>query len=125
MRPHLKHISDLLLNMDAANMSEDERVEPLHAPIYECYYPEWQSEQLRTCFESLDELYRADWGAGNKAGNPPRTRYPNEDGTTISTPAPKGLPRNCYNAAWLATLSDYRVEQYNIQDVDIDLSVTD
>ena len=109
--------------MDGANMSEDELVKPYHTPTYQSYYAEWQSDELRTCLEALDELYREDWGAGRKAGNPPRTRYPPEDGTTVNVTAPKGLPRNCYSKEWMATLSYHRLEQYNIQDEYVNLSI--
>ncbi|KAI0827599.1 hypothetical protein BC628DRAFT_1299757, partial [Trametes gibbosa] len=72
--------------------------------------PEWMSEAYREFMHTLDDWHYDKWANGVdgelKGGNPPRTR--NFCGKVVKTKAPKGLWRNCYNAAWLAQLKPYQ-----------------
>ncbi|KAI0083225.1 hypothetical protein BDY19DRAFT_900596, partial [Irpex rosettiformis] len=109
--------------MDPRNMSEDEIIGPTHPPVYQLRPAEWQSMELRQCFQTLDELYRSDWESGTRSGNPPRTLLVAPDGATARVRAPNGLPRNCYDLTWLRHLKKHEREGLMIQDRVIDLSI--
>ena len=87
------------------------------------------SEELRGTFHKLDYIYREDWahpGGGIRAvpGNAPRIRLPS-DGKSETVLAPKGLGRNCYDAAWVKALKPYQRQALRIRNEIWDLSVPD
>ncbi|KAI0340555.1 hypothetical protein BDW22DRAFT_1334164, partial [Trametopsis cervina] len=124
-RTSLGHILNLLQAMKPCNMSEDEIIGPVHPPVFEIRYAEWQSTELRQCMSCIDELFRKDWAGGMRAGNPPRTLTPSKDGSTARVQAPKGLPRNCYDAKWLKSLKAHQVRALDIQETVVDLVIPD
>lgn len=129
----LRHNKVLFDHLEAKHLSGDEtevdsngkRVYPI---VYRKIDAEWQSKELRLFFERLDQQYREDSAnpVGKRAtpGKPPRVILPSQ-GNSVDSPAPSGLPRNCYNIAWLKKLKKYQVTALKIVNVKHDLSVPD
>lgn len=97
-----------------------------HWPVFTIIDAQWQSDELKALFRGLDRHYIHDWKiarriAGKKkrrrsSGNPPRVRVVKPDGKVEDGVAPRGLWRNCYNPAWLATLMPHELEELEMID---------
>lgn len=118
---------ELLTRLEAINQSEDEtdceppfrRSREKRFRIIRC---EWMSDKLRAFLRSLDQLYLwdclTDPEKKKQGGSTPRERFEsNPVLSTLGIPA-LGLWRNCYNAAWLATLSPHERRALQIIDSD-------
>lgn len=90
------------------NMGEDQIIGPKHPPVYQSRLPMWIGSELEQCFVRVDELYREDWAAGRRAGNPPRTIIPDPSGERVRAEPPMGLPMNCYDMKWYNSLKPHQ-----------------
>ncbi|KAL7284239.1 hypothetical protein ACG7TL_001521 [Trametes sanguinea] len=122
--PSLQCHQALFARMSAVNMSGDETDGPevRHPPVYRIIIAEWQSLELRTFLWRLDAWYLEAWEkplhGRRTGGNPPRTRIVREGGDSVRGVPPARLWRNCYDAAWLATLPEWEVEMLEIVEED-------
>ena len=111
-------------------MSDDETDgEKKHPPVWRVVEAEWMSQELKIFFQRLDDMYRNDWekpiGKRRTPGNPPRVRNRTPDGRKKASVAPVGLHRNCYDAAWLANLSQPDFEELSVIEGIWDLTIPD
>lgn len=115
----------LFAHISARHLSGDETDGPkkTHPPIFSVNNATWMSEELRTFFRFLDELYRDDWSRDRKPGNPPRTRISRGDSRDVA--APKGLHRNCYSQDWLKNLKPHQFKNLRIVAKDWDFAIPD
>ncbi len=117
----------MLSLLQPANMSGDETDGPekKHPPVWRIIIATWQSKKFRDFLWALDQMYREDWAKRRAGGNPPRvcilrTELPDGDEEGI---APIGLPRNCYDDAWLARQPEYVLRDLEISDEVYDFSL--
>ncbi|RDX51288.1 hypothetical protein OH76DRAFT_1347265, partial [Lentinus brumalis] len=108
-------------------VSNDER--QAHPRVFFITDAFWQSGPLVTLFRSLDAWNVQDWrqsiGDNLPGGNPPRKRVELANPKVVNSPAPKGLWRNCYNDAWLATLKKHEIRKLRIINKDYDFKLPD
>ena len=86
----------------------------------------WRSKMLTEVMEILDLLhissrYTPDGKPG--PGNWPRARYPSSTRENKASP-PRGLPRNCYDARWLDSLSREAIQVLR-PEPEIDLTISE
>lgn len=138
---------------DPGSTKRERRVkaEKDHPAAYRIIDSEWKSDEFTAFLRDLDARYRDDWadpngrpgiirankdflhsrGLSRRArrtrGNPPRTRLDmsHNSGKLKNTPAPEGLPQNCYRPSWLAKMQTWRREMLGIQNTDYDFSIPD
>ncbi|PIL23155.1 hypothetical protein GSI_14464 [Ganoderma sinense ZZ0214-1] len=133
----------LWVALTAANMSDDEtdsetkkgkgkvtRRRKRHWPTWTIIRSLWQSDKLVEFLHEIDKHYRRDWenpgrytGKRKSSGQPPRRRYLKTTSKVEDGVVPRGLWRNCYNAAWLKTLRPDEVAALQIINEDFDLEV--
>ena len=85
----------------------------------------WRSEELADSLYTCDVLNRAakfDEAGEVKTGTWPRPRIPGAPPS--SRPPVKGLPRNCYSKGWLEDLDSDELEDLEIEEEEVDLSVS-
>lgn len=127
LRPKLRPLLRWLAMMDPVHMSADETdgTKKRHPAVFYVVESEWMSEELRTFLKQVDELYRDDWahpsGRRRSQGNPPRTRLPSKKPANTTCVAPRGMPKNFYNRAWLKTLKPHRRHELMIAEDEVDL----
>ncbi|KAI0364231.1 hypothetical protein BV20DRAFT_956696 [Pilatotrama ljubarskyi] len=126
LRRHLP----LFALLEPANMSDDEADSPvkLHHGVFRIILAAWQSDAFRHFLWALDAMYRWDYahpkGRRRTPGNEPRARaLPAAGGITEDGVAPIGLPRNCYDRAWLDALTPHVRKELEVQDYDYDFSL--
>ncbi|KAI6110797.1 hypothetical protein EDD16DRAFT_1486061 [Pisolithus croceorrhizus] len=104
LQRHLPLINDLGTQAMSSDESEDEVRRTISYPRV---YPAWRSEQLAAILWQADDVAAANAtvsiGKRKKAGTQLRLR-PHSGKVNTAAAAPPGLPRNCYNASWLANL---------------------
>ena len=112
-------------------MSDDETDgdEKKHPAVWRIVEADWMSQELKIFFQTLDDMYRKDWeapiGKRRTPGNAPRTRVRRAGGRTKNSVAPIGLHKNCYDAAWLAGLSQPDLNDLHVVEGVWDLSIPD
>ncbi|CDO77466.1 hypothetical protein BN946_scf184881.g10 [Trametes cinnabarina] len=127
---HRRHLR-LFALLEPVHMSGDETDGPekKHPSVFRITIARWQSEAFRNFLWAIDAQYRADWEHPRERrrtpGNEPRVRVLPAGGTDSATEcvAPIGLPRNCYDEGWLASLSAPTVRELDIQEVVYDFSL--
>ena len=86
-------------------------------------YPAWRSNQLAALLWQVDDVANANAevtiGKRKKAGNQLRLR-PHTRKVNNEAAAPPGLPRNCYDAPWLASLCPRQRKELRVQEKDYD-----
>lgn len=87
---------------------------------------EWRAEPVREFMDTLDNLHlakRLKGGPFGDTGNfPVNHKKPAETIFDKRTAAPKGLPRNFYDADWLQLLEEHEVAALEMKD-DLDLTI--
>lgn len=98
-------------------------------PRFRIVMAEWQSQAFRNFLWLLDTLYREDWEdpvhRRAMGGNIPRVRVlppQGEEKAEVGVP-PIGLPRNCYDSKWVASLSPHVRAELEIKEEDYDFSI--
>lgn len=111
--------------MSADSSGEEEGT---HRRVYSFTPPAWQSKDLQIFFTYLDEWSRQDWinpsGKRRTSGNPPRVRVRSKKVNDPLTVAPRGLPRNFYDAKWLEGLKPWQLVELDPQE-EFNLSLPD
>lgn len=120
--PRLRRHLPLINGLGAQAMSSDESEDEVRRTIsYPRVYPAWRSDPLASLLWQADDVAAANAmvsiGTRKKAGTQLRLR-PHSGKVNTEAAAPPGLPRNCYNAAWLANLLPRQVKALRIQDED-------
>ncbi|KAI6158839.1 hypothetical protein EDD17DRAFT_1487614 [Pisolithus thermaeus] len=120
LQRHLPLINDLGTQAMSSDESEDEVRRTISYPRV---YPAWRSEQLAAILWQADDVAAANAtvsiGKHKKAGTQLRLR-PHSGKVNTAAAAPPRLPRNCYNASWLANLLPHQVKALRVQDKDYD-----
>lgn len=118
---YLERMENVHMSADSSDEEED-----TGRLVYRYTPPAWQSKDLRTFFESLDDLGRQDWlrpfGKRRSSGNPPRARVRSGKPADPLAVAPRGLPRNFYDETWLKGLKEWQLMELDVQDEEFDLS---
>ena len=87
------------------------------------------SEELRKFLRKLDEAHYDDSlnlpEKQSQGGSGPRERKPRDPRKSIVGVAVKGLWRNCYNPAWLATLKRHKIRDLQIIDEEYDFTIVE
>ena len=95
---------------------------------YPRVYPRWRSEQLAALMWLADAVATENdaipLGTRKKSGALFRFR-PHTGKYNDQATAPVGLPRNCYDSKWLASLPPRIVQRMKIQEKDYDFGTTD
>lgn len=119
----------MFAQLKPVHMSGDETdgEQKRHPPVFRVVNADWMSQELRSLFERLDQLYREDWerpGGGIRAtrGNPPRTRLPS-NGKSVNSIAPTRLAKNCYDSRWLGSLREHELVKLQVLNEVWDLSI--
>ncbi|KAH9895968.1 hypothetical protein C8Q73DRAFT_643471, partial [Cubamyces lactineus] len=128
-RGYRRHLR-LFTLLEPVNMSADETDGPekKHPSVFSIVLAPWQSQSFRNWLWSIDAMGRHDWEHPRErrrtAGNEPRVRVLPEQPTAPGNycVAPIGLPRNCYDSDWLASLPTYAKRELEIDDSDYDFS---
>ena len=122
LKRHLILVDRLLpQNMSADETDDSSSRAPKVYRIVEC---KWQSVLLKMFLRALDDLYREHCATRPHGGNPPRMRVESASTRVEEGHAPEGLWRNCYDAAWLNSLPEYRRRALKIVDEDYDFGLT-
>ncbi|KAI0089952.1 hypothetical protein BDY19DRAFT_888411, partial [Irpex rosettiformis] len=130
-RPALNGHLLYLQKMENVHMSADSSGEEdgTNRRIYRYTPPAWQSKELRTFFQILDEMSRQDWinpsGKRRSSGNPSRVRIRSSKPKDAQAVAPRGLPVNFYNSEWLAGLKTWQLLELDAQEKPFDLALSD
>ncbi|KAI0665803.1 hypothetical protein C8Q78DRAFT_985690, partial [Trametes maxima] len=121
-----QHMS-LFSRLKAENMSGDEAVmnenglKKKRPYCFNIIDASWEGAAWKRFVRSLDAMYVED--RGDRGGNAPRVRIEPNPPRTEKRVAPKGLPRNCYDAEWVAKQKPHFLESLDIQDHDYDFSL--
>ncbi|RPD57906.1 hypothetical protein L226DRAFT_474627, partial [Lentinus tigrinus ALCF2SS1-7] len=117
----------LFSSLSIVNMSGDEADGPEGRlkSVYVIIEAEWQSEDIKIFFRTLDKRYIEDWmqGLRNRGGRGPRLRVEKDDAEVMDSEAPKRLWRNCYSDKWLASKPAWFVRDLEIIDEDYDFRI--
>ena len=103
--------------------SDEEDVSSVVVKKYKVLTKAWRSAELTKLFRILDALHRRHRkeGQGPRQGQLPRTRYLTDKEDNTRRPS-LGLPRNAYNATWLATLTPITLEDLHIDEREHDMA---
>ncbi|KAI5981192.1 hypothetical protein EDC04DRAFT_2594724 [Pisolithus marmoratus] len=120
LRRHLPLINDLGTQAMSSDESEDEVRRTISYPRV---YPAWRSDPLASLLWEADDVAAANAmvsiGTCKKAGTQ-LWLCPHSGKVNTEAAAPPGLPRNCYNASWLANLLPRQVKALRVQEKDYD-----
>lgn len=116
LRRHLPFVKGLGSQGMSSDESEDENTRTISYPRV---YPAWRSGQLAALLWKVDDVAATNVsvqiGKRKKSGTQLRVR-PHSDKVNAEAAAPPGLPRNCYDAAWLEKLSQRQRRELRVQD---------
>ncbi|KAH9913883.1 uncharacterized protein BXZ73DRAFT_55263, partial [Epithele typhae] len=131
-----RHVK-LILRIPAKCMSDDESayedsVDPhdgkktqhlIFPPQFNIVNASWMSEELRNLLHSIDYVART---GHRKGGSVPRKRaLPTSGANEVDKEAPRGLPKSCYDPAWLRSLNDGEKDGLKMGDAPYDFSLYD
>lgn len=106
---------DLMEELGRQGISSDESDYSQKPPVFYRISPIWRSSELRDFMWQLDRMAAQDnvqTIGRRRRGRNQRTRQRLcTDGINGESSMPIGLPRNCYDRAWLNTLSRQRLAE--------------
>lgn len=120
----LRILLPVLLCLGPQHMSSDEAEEHddfPYGPVYLIRQHPCLSEDLTALFRIVDRAYKT--LVRRPSGSPGRHRVPSDLVMAVDSP-PIGLPINCYNQAWLDTLTQAEKDALEATDP-IDLTVAE
>ncbi|KAI6154199.1 hypothetical protein BKA82DRAFT_93286, partial [Pisolithus tinctorius] len=122
--PTLRQHLPLINGLGTQAMSSDESEDEVRRTIsYPRVYPAWRSNEFASLLWQADDVVAANAmvtiGKRKRAGTQLRLR-PHSGKVNTKAAAPPGLPRNCYNASWLASLLPRQVKALRVQEKDYD-----
>lgn len=124
LQRHIPLVNFLSTQCVSSDESEDDTRRTIDYPRV---YPRWRSRQLVNVLYKADAVAAANAsipiGKCKKAGTQLQSR-PHRHKYNETTPAPPGLPRNCYDAEWLLGLPSHIQKQLKVQDVDYNFNPT-
>ena len=122
--PALRTATKLFAILKAEHMSGDESDKDF-PDTFQAVDAQWMSVKMRTFLHALDERVLEDRanpiGTRKPVGRPPRVRLPSE-GKSANSRAPKGLPVNCYDDAWLQKLKPHQRMVLDAVDIPFDFA---
>ena len=111
--------------MTPEHMSGDETDDSGKPETFKRIDTQWRGTKMRTFLHGLDttilENRRHPIGTRKAIGRAPRVRLAS-GGKSENGPAPKGLPINCYNEAWLNKLKPFQRFKLEVQEKEFDFS---
>ncbi|KII83127.1 hypothetical protein PLICRDRAFT_119787, partial [Plicaturopsis crispa FD-325 SS-3] len=128
----LRHARHFFFPLQASAMSGDETDEEGKGPAktFRIVTPEWRSAVLTTFLRTVDDIGHENWRSPVHSravqGNPPRTRVEVDKPTSFNLELCKpirGLWRNCYDSAWLASLQPWELAHLEPRDDDYDFTI--
>ncbi|KIK12477.1 hypothetical protein PISMIDRAFT_120825, partial [Pisolithus microcarpus 441] len=123
LKRHLPFVKDLGSQGMSSDESEDESTRTISYPQV---YPAWRSHQLASLLWSVDDVATSNVsvqiGKCKKSGTQLRVR-PHSDKVNEEAATPPGLPRNCYDAAWLEKLNQRQRRELRVQDGDYNFTM--
>ncbi|KAI6146391.1 hypothetical protein BKA82DRAFT_4393517 [Pisolithus tinctorius] len=122
--PTLRQHLPLINGLGTQAMSSDESEDEVRRTIsYPRVYPAWRSNEFASLLWQADDVAAANAtvtiGKRKRAGTQLRL-CPHSGKVNTKAAAPPGLPRNCYNASWLASLLPRQVKALRVQEKDYD-----
>ena len=122
--PVLSAAVKLFTVLKAEHMSEDESDKDF-PDTFKAIDAQWMSVKMRTFLHALDERVLEERanpiGTRKPVGRPPRLRLPSE-GKSANSRAPRGLPVNCYDEAWLQKLKPHQLMVLKAVDTPFDFA---
>ncbi|KAI6160179.1 hypothetical protein EDD17DRAFT_1485303, partial [Pisolithus thermaeus] len=123
LKRHLPFVKDLGSQGMSSDESEDKSTRTIS---YLRVYPAWRSRQLASLLWSVDDVATSNVsvqiGKRKKSGTQLRVR-PHSDKVNEEAATPPGLPRNCYDAAWLEKLNQRQRRELRVQDGDYNFTM--
>ncbi|KAI6146408.1 hypothetical protein BKA82DRAFT_106332, partial [Pisolithus tinctorius] len=116
LQKHVCLVAYLGMQGVSSDESEDEHTRTIDYP---CIYPRWRSLSLAMIMWQADEVIEENAkipiGKQKKSGTQLCNR-PHSNKFNDNTAAPPGLPRNCYDVKWLASLPSRTLKCLRIQE---------
>ncbi|KAG1883718.1 hypothetical protein F4604DRAFT_1575426 [Suillus subluteus] len=123
--PSLRRHLGLFNSLSHSAMSSNETDSMGPPKVFRIVNQEWQSKGFHTFMRTLDSIYLAEWanphGRCCIPGNAPRTQV--VQGKCEVGHAPKGLPRNCYDADWYESLQPFQQRWLQQLEEDYDFAI--
>jgi len=125
MHPDLRRLQGLIRSLGVDGMSSDESDVEVSGPVYGIKHVPWRGDIVTLCLRQLDSIHlslRTTTVGRLKRGNLPRIRRDNPNLLSERGPV-GGLPMNCYNPEWFATLTENDKEDLEVLDEFFDLTL--